>query len=101
MKHFVGVIKKKMKRHTKIYIDFFKYGEQDFIPCEYCGSRAVDVHHIERRGAGGDPKGNKDKIENLVGLCRDCHNKAEHIPQFNHRIKQVHLKYIDLWQKTH
>lgn len=90
-----------MKKHTKIYLNFFKYGEQDFIPCEYCNSRAVDVHHIDNRGMGGDPKANKDVIENLAGLCRDCHNKAEHIPQFNHRVKQIHLKFIELWKQNH
>ena len=41
-----------MKKHIKLYMDFFEYAEQDFIPCEMCGDKAVDVHHIERRGMG-------------------------------------------------
>lgn len=90
-----------MKRHTKIYLNFFKYGLDDFVPCESCGAVAVDVHHIDARGMGGDPTGKKDVIENLVGLCRDCHNKAEHIPQFNQHVKQKHLKILELWRKTH
>ena len=70
-----------MKKHTKIYLDAFGYGEQDFIPCERClattgrSCQAVDVHHIDRRGMGGS-KG-KDHIGNLIGLCRACHIKVE------------------------
>ena len=47
-----------MKKQTKIYMQYFNYVLDDFIPCEVCGSRAVDIHHIENRGAGGS--GNKD-----------------------------------------
>ena len=67
-----------MKKHTKIYIDHFNYCEQDFIPCEICSSRAVDVHHIQPRGMGGSKT--KDYIENLVGLCRQCHLGKEGDP---------------------
>ena len=42
-----------MKQHTKIYLDYFSYTTADFIPCEICGNRAVDIHHIEARGIGG------------------------------------------------
>lgn len=60
-----------MKKHTKIYMDYFGYGIDDFIPCESCGSRAVDIHHIEARGMGGTT--DKDTIDNLMALCRYCH----------------------------
>jgi hypothetical protein len=64
-----------MQRHTKIYFDHFKIayypnGEHDFIACEMCGSKAVDIHHIEGRGK------DKDVITNLVALCRSCHDDA-------------------------
>lgn len=59
-----------MQRHTKIYFDYFGYGEQSFVPCEACTKPAVDVHHIHGRGEG------KDVIENLMSLCRKCHNRA-------------------------
>ena len=59
-----------MQNHTKVYMNFLGYGEQDFIPCEMCGSRAVDVHHIEKRN-----KTKNDYIENLIALCRDCHGE--------------------------
>ncbi len=60
-----------MKKHTKLYLDYFGYGIEDFIPCESCGSKAVDIHHIEARGMGGDKKA--DNINNLMALCRQCH----------------------------
>ena len=41
------------------------------MPCEVCGSRAVDIHHIHRRGMGGST--DADKIENLMAVCRTCH----------------------------
>ena len=59
----------------------FGYVLDDFIGCEVCGTRAVDIHHIQRRGIGGNP--NADRIENLMAVCRKCHieygDKKEHI----------------------
>lgn len=70
-----------MKNHTKVYLNHFGYGIEDYIPCELCGSRAVDIHHINARGMGSS-KG-KDTIENLMALCRSCHieygDKKHHI----------------------
>lgn len=70
-----------MKRHVKTYLRFFGYGEEDFIPCEVCGAKAVDIHHIDCRGMGGSKE--KDDVENLMALCRKCHveygDKKQHI----------------------
>ena len=82
-----------MKRYTKEYLDFFCYGEQDFIPCEMCGDRAVDIHLLEKQGNIGKKK-EKDYIENLVGLCRDCHNKAENDSMFNMFTRIKHLENV-------
>jgi len=60
-----------MKKHTKKYLYHFGYTDTDFIPCEVCHSKAVDIHHIEARGMGGSKL--KDNIENLQALCRQCH----------------------------
>jgi hypothetical protein len=59
-----------MQKHTKVYLKYFGLGEQDFIPCEICGQKAVDIHHLEGRGKG------KDVIENLMALCRRHHTYA-------------------------
>jgi len=81
-----------MKAHTKIYLSHFKYDVSDFIPCELCNDKAVDIHHIECRGMGGTIK--KDVIDNLMALCRKCHidygDKKQHIDY----LKEVHLNKI-------
>ena len=61
-----------MKKHTKIYFNHFGYDVSDFVPCETCGCKAVDIHHIDARGMGGSEK---DNINNLMALCRECHIK--------------------------
>lgn len=60
-----------MKRHVKVYLDYFGYLGSDYIPCEVCGGVAVDIHHIKCRGMGGSL--GCDCIENLMALCRSCH----------------------------
>ncbi|MBT7929876.1 HNH endonuclease [Candidatus Peregrinibacteria bacterium] len=60
-----------MKKHIKIYLKHFGYGEQDFIPSELSGMQAVDIHHIQY-GRGK----RKDVIENLMALTREEHDRA-------------------------
>ncbi len=73
-----------MKKHKKIYMEFFGVCSEEPLLCERCyQSVAVDVHHCSPRGMGGDPKGQKDVIENLGGLCRQCHNVVEANPHDN------------------
>jgi len=45
--------------------------EADVVFCEYCGIIANDIHHIEYKSQGGT-----DEPENLIALCRYCHNSA-------------------------
>jgi hypothetical protein len=63
-----------VKRHTKIYMKYHGYAVAEEILCENCGLLAVDIHHIEAKGMGGNPS--KDVIGNLIALCRSCHEKA-------------------------
>ena len=77
-----------MVKHKKVYVEYFGYGEQDFIPCENCGNECVDVHHLDGRGK------DKDVIENLMGLCREDHNRAGRDKDFNEEMKQLHLIFI-------
>jgi len=81
-----------MKNHTKVYMSHFGYALDDFIPCEVCGNKAVDLHHIFCRGMGGSK--NKDNIENIQALCRNCHikygDKKEHL-EF---LQNIHNKLI-------
>ena len=82
-----------MKKHTKVYIDFFNYFHDEHIPCEMCGDKAVDVHHLDKQSKFGSKK-EKDYIENLIGVCRDCHIKAESDPIFNMYCKIKHLENV-------
>lgn len=78
-----------MKKHTKIYLDYFGYDISSWIPCEMCGQKAVDIHHIEARAMGGSKT--KDNIENLQALCRKCHIDLGDKKQYKDLLKTVHL----------
>lgn len=70
----------------------FGYVLDDFIPCEVCGSRAVDIHHIHRRGIGGNP--NADRIENLMAVCRSCHVEYGDKKEYLQWLQEIHNKKI-------
>ena len=81
-----------MKRHVKIYLDYFGYGIDDFVPCELCNKKAIDIHHVMGRGKG------KDVISNLMALCRDCHNKCHgHTHTYLHPdvMQEIHNKFLN------
>ncbi|MDD4515663.1 HNH endonuclease [Massilibacteroides sp.] len=73
-----------MKKHISNYLKHFNYCIQDKILCEYCGAVGIDIHHIIFKSHGG-----KDNIENLICLCRDCHNKAHDSREFNEGLKKI------------
>jgi 5-methylcytosine-specific restriction endonuclease McrA len=79
-----------MQKHTQIYLQGMGYKKTDFIPCEVCGSQAVDIHHIEARGMGGSKE--KDTIKNLMGLCRKCHIEYGDKKQYKEFLKDIHSK---------
>lgn len=83
-----------MKKHTKIYFSFFGYDQSDFIPCEVCGSRAVDIHHIEARGMGGSKS--SDTIDNLMALCREHHIDLGDKTEYKEYLKNTHDFFIEL-----
>lgn len=80
-----------MVNHKKVYTTFFNLDTCDQILCTSCGQVAVDIHHIAPRGMGGSEK---DYIENLVALCRNCHDKAESSRAFNKEVRLKHLKKV-------
>jgi len=57
-------------KHVQVYLDHFDLKEGDFVVCEACHKPASDIHHINGRGK------EKDVINNLMALCRSCHEKA-------------------------
>jgi len=81
-----------MRPHTRIYIYGMKYDISDFIPCEICKAKAVDIHHINARGMGGT--GTKDTIENLMALCRTCHVRYGDKKKFIEILQSIHNENI-------
>lgn len=81
-----------MKKHTKLYLSHFKYDESDFIMCEVCGAQAVDIHHIDARGMGGSKT--KDVIENLMALCRLCHEGYGDKKQHKEMLREKHAEAL-------
>lgn len=74
-----------MVNHKKVYKEFFDLSAEEIIPCEHCHKeQAVDVHHLKFRSEGGG-----DEIENLIGLCRECHNLCHAYSSFNSEVKHT------------
>lgn len=69
------------------------FHETDFIPCEVCESRAVDIHHIKARGMGGSKQA--DDINNLQALCRNCHVKYGDKKQYVDFLIEKHQERIN------
>jgi 5-methylcytosine-specific restriction endonuclease McrA len=68
-------------------MDYFGYGIQDFIPCECCENRCVDVHHILTRKKRPDLI---NDINNLMGLCRKCHEDYGDREPFLEYLQKIH-----------
>jgi hypothetical protein len=77
-----------MKQHVKTYLQGFGYSIADFIPCEICEARAVDIHHIEARGMGGTTQ--QESVSNLMALCRKCHDYYGDKKEFKEYLIEVH-----------
>jgi len=82
-----------MKKHTKLYFDYFGYVEDDIVCCEVCGNRAVDIHHIYCKGMGGSKL--KDNIENIMALCREHHIEYGDKKQYIDFLKNIHNQRLE------
>jgi len=71
-----------MKKYKQNYLDYHNLTTADFIACKHCFKKASDLHHLVFKSQGGG-----DNAENLVALCRDCHNKAHNSKEFNENLK--------------
>lgn len=71
----------------------FGYALDDFIPCEVCGNRGVDIHHIDCKGMGG--RESTDNIENLMSVCRQCHVKFGDKKQYMDFLKDIHNQRLE------
>ncbi len=80
--------------YKKTYFDYYGYDRGDWIECEcgICGKGVVDIHHLKIKGMGGTKE--KAKIEDLVGVSRECHDRAHDDPEYNEYLKQKHLENL-------
>jgi 5-methylcytosine-specific restriction endonuclease McrA len=94
-----------MQRHIKNYLAFFKPHDDQNIPCEICKNRAVDIHHIIPRSKFGKKrKDEQDHVNNLMALCRICHDMAHAEKYTKEYLSQIHLKKVkshEEVQETH
>jgi len=80
-----------MQQHTKNYLDHFGYSGYEWMQCECCGGTALDIHHITPRSKfGSKTKHLQDRIDNLIGLCRTCHEKAHDGTFDKQYLKEIH-----------
>ena len=85
-----------MKPHVSNYFKHFGLYPGDYIACEVCNEKAVDLHHIDIKGMGGQKKQNKslNSIENIIALCRTCHEKAHAGNISKDYLRKLHLTKI-------
>jgi hypothetical protein len=77
-----------MKKHVKIYLDYFGYDVNSFIDCEVCGGRAVDIHHIEPRGMGGVKQRRNHKPTSTMQTLPHYYGDKKQYKEF---LKEKHL----------
>jgi 5-methylcytosine-specific restriction endonuclease McrA len=82
-----------MVKYKKVYRDFFGVGDDDVVLCEICDQPAVDLHHVSRKGMGGSKE--KDYIENLMALCRRCHEDYGDRKEYMDFLKRTHMNIIN------
>lgn len=82
-----------MTEHTKEYMRGMGFDttlafDDQFIPCEICDQKCVDVHHIDARGMGGTTE--EPHVRDLMGLCRSHHEMYGDKKQFKELLRTVH-----------
>jgi len=92
-----------MQPHIKEYTDKIP-SHTGYYPCEVCNSHAVDIHHINRRSEFGSKfksrePGCQDHIDNLIALCRPCHDKAHANEITKEQLFEIHQKRLKVMTK--
>lgn len=83
-----------MQKHTELLLNhiYHHWGPSDFFPCEVCGNRATETHHIFRRGKYGD---SANIVENLMMVCRTCHESYGDKTEYMMYLLGVHFSFLD------
>ena len=71
------IIIEKMKKYIKNYMEAYGFYSREEIYCQVCGAIASDIHHIIFKSQIFGK--NRDAPENLIALCRVCHEKAHNL----------------------
>lgn len=83
-----------MKKHIDVYRQFWwdelTLGQTE--QCVMCGEWGADIHHLKNRQAGGSKC--RDTIENLICLCRSCHNRCHSDKEYNMKARVINLRNI-------
>ena len=83
-----------MKKHIDVYRNFWwdelTLGQTE--QCAMCSEWGADVHHLKNRQSGGSKC--KDYIENLICLCRTCHDKCHSNKDYNMKARVLNLREI-------
>lgn len=77
-----------MQKYISIYLRYFNFKYPTDVMCEICDMPAVDVHHIHGRGK------DKDVIENLIAVCRSCHNKCHNEELKKYQVQEIHNCFL-------
>ena len=77
-------------------MNFFGFKVAEDCVCEIpgCGVPAQDINHIDARGMGGNPLGDKNHITNLMASCRPHHLKHGDVKADKEWLRAVHNDYI-------
>ena len=90
------VKEKKIKHiHREIYCEFYHIGIDNDKLCEIpgCSKYINDIHHIFGRHKC------TEKIEFLIGLCRDHHNDAGDNKFTKEELVEIHKKNMNFYEK--
>lgn len=87
-----------MKPHVRKYIEFARreHGiEPHELFCEITGRvGGTDINHINARGMGGNPSGDKDHITNLMCMTRELHMVAGDITMLKPLLHRIHAHWM-------
>lgn len=83
---------------AKIYTTDYKLDLSDHWQCESCGRMDklanFDLHHIRSRSSMGGQK-LANRIENIMCLCRKCHETKGDKKAWKSWLYKVHLKHME------
>jgi len=82
-----------VKQYILNYFESIGESPHHNLKCEICPARAVDIHHIDARGMGGSK--HKDGPENLIAVCRPCHDKYGDRKQHKDFLRDIAAKRIE------